>query len=38
LAGLSYDKTIICTVVDNSNAKNNIYTVTDGNIRFEANG
>ena len=38
LAGLNYDKTIICTIVDNSNAKNNIYTVTDGSIKFEANG
>ena len=37
LAGLEYDKTIICTIVDDSNAKNDFYTVTDGNIEFEAN-
>ena len=34
---ISYDETIICTIVDNSHAKQEFYyTVTDGNIRFDA--
>lgn len=35
---LDYDKTIICTVVDDSDAKNNIYIVSDGNVQFKAKG
>lgn len=38
IANLDYDKTIICTVIDNSNSKNDIYIVSDGNIKFEAFG
>lgn len=38
VAHLEYDKTIICTIVDNSNSKNNKYTVTDGSIKFEVEG
>jgi hypothetical protein len=38
LSNLNYNKTVICTVVDDSDAKNDKYTVTDGSIRFEAIG
>ncbi len=38
VTNLKYDKTIICTVTDISNAKNNIYTVSDGGTTFEAQG
>lgn len=34
---VSFDKTIVCTIVDNSNAeKQSYYTVTDGSVRFDA--
>lgn len=34
---VSYDKTIICTIVDNSEIeKRGFYTVTDGKVRFKA--
>jgi hypothetical protein len=36
LAGLEYDKTIICTVTDDSNKKNGEYRVSDGSITFLA--
>lgn len=36
LEQLSYDKTIICTITDDSNAKNGEYQVTDGSIKFKA--
>jgi hypothetical protein len=38
IANLAYDKTVICTVTDVSNAKNNIYTVSDGSVKFNAQG
>ena len=38
IANLDYDKTVICTVINNSNAKNNIYTVSDGSTVFDAQG
>ena len=38
IANLEYDKTIICTVIDISEAKNNVYTVYDGSSRFKAQG
>ena len=33
---LSFDKTIECEIVDNSNAKNGQYKVSDGSTRFDA--
>lgn len=36
LQEVSFDKTIICTVVDDSDKKNGHYIVTDGNIKFDA--
>jgi hypothetical protein len=33
---VSYDTTIVCTVVDASNSKNGEYQVTDGTIKFKA--
>ena len=36
LQQLPYDKTIICTIVDDSNAKNGEYKVTDGSVKFSA--
>jgi hypothetical protein len=36
LGQLSYDKTIICTIIDDSNAKNGEYRVTDGSVKFLA--
>ena len=38
IANLKYDKTIICTVTNIDNAKNNLYTVSDGSVTFEAQG
>jgi hypothetical protein len=38
IANLQYDKTIICTVVNNDDAKNNNYTVSDGSVEFIAEG
>jgi hypothetical protein len=38
VANLHYDKTLICTITDNSNAKNNKYMVTDGSVSFEVQG
>mgnify|MGYP003295810150 CR=1 FL=1 len=36
IANLEYDKTVVCTVTDISEAEQkNIYTVTDGNARFK---
>ena len=37
LDNISYDKTIICTIVDNSRAtQESYYTVSDGSVRFKA--
>lgn len=36
LGQLSYDKTIICTIIDDSKAKNGEYRVTDGSVKFWA--
>ena len=37
LNNISYDKTIICTITDNSHAeKEGYYTVTNGSVRFKA--
>lgn len=38
IANLAYDKTVIGTIVDVSNAKKNIYVVSDGSIKFNAQG
>lgn len=39
IANLDYDKTIVCTITDISNAeKQNLYTVTDGSTTFQAQG
>jgi hypothetical protein len=34
LTQLAYDKTIVCTITDNSNAKNGVYQVSDGSVKF----
>jgi hypothetical protein len=34
IANLEYDKTIICTVVDNTDKRNNKYKVSDGSTIF----
>lgn len=36
LQDISFDKTIICTIVDDSDKKNGHYIVTDGTIKFDA--
>ena len=36
LQGVSFDSTIVCTIIDDSNSKNGKYQVTDGTIRFDA--
>lgn len=36
LQDVSFDKTIICTIVDDSKKKNGCYVVTDGTIKFNA--
>lgn len=36
LTQLAYDKTIVCTITDNSNAKNGVYQVSDGSVKFQA--
>jgi hypothetical protein len=36
IANLKYDKTVICTVTSIDNAKNNLYSVSDGSVVFEA--
>jgi hypothetical protein len=36
IANLDYDKTIICTITDNSNKHNNKYSVSDGSTIFIA--
>jgi hypothetical protein len=37
LEGISYDQTILCTIVDDSRRKEGIYTVTNNNrVRFDA--
>ena len=36
LQEVSFDKTIVCTITDDSDKKNGHYIVTDGNIRFDA--
>jgi hypothetical protein len=39
IANLEYDKTIICTIVDKSEAKQKgLYLVSDGSTRFKAHG
>ena len=38
IENLDYDKTIVATITDISEAKNNIYTVTDGSVSFKAQG
>lgn len=36
LQDINFDKTIICTIVDDSDKKNGCYIVTDGTIKFKA--
>ena len=36
LQEVSFDKTIVCTITDDSDKKNGHYIVTNGNIRFDA--
>jgi hypothetical protein len=36
LQDVNFDKTIICTIVDDSNKKNGCYVVSDGTIKFNA--
>ena len=36
ISNLSFDKTIICTIVDDSDKKNGHYIVSDGTIQFDA--
>jgi hypothetical protein len=36
LEEISYDKTIVCTITDDSNRKNGEYVVTDGTMTFKA--
>lgn len=36
LQDVSFDKTLICTIVDDSDKKNGHYIVTDGTIKFDA--
>jgi hypothetical protein len=36
LDGISYDTTMICTIVDDSDKERSHYVVTDGSIRFDA--
>ena len=36
LENVSYDTTIICTIVDDSNSKNGEYKVTDGSVTYTA--
>ena len=36
LKDISFDTTIICTIIDASDSKNGRYQVTDGTVRFEA--
>lgn len=36
ISGIAFDKTIECEIVDNADAKNGRYTVTDGSTKFEA--
>ena len=38
LNGLEYDITKVCTIVEDKDAKNNLYIVSDGTIKFEAYG
>jgi hypothetical protein len=33
---LAYDKTIVCTIVDNSNSKNGEYKVSTGDVIYTA--
>jgi hypothetical protein len=34
IANLEYDKTIVCTIVDNEDKRNNRYKVSDGSAVF----
>ena len=36
VSDLPYDQTVICTILDNSNAHEGVYTVTDGTSTFDA--
>ena len=36
ISNLSFDQTIICTIVDDTDAKNGHYVVTDKSVRFDA--
>jgi hypothetical protein len=36
LDAVSFDTTIICTIVDDSNRKNGEYKVTDGSVTYKA--
>lgn len=36
ISEVSFDKTILCTITDNSKKENGEYTVTDGSISFQA--
>ena len=36
VSSVSYDKTIVCSIIDDSDSKNGHYYVSDGSVRFEA--
>ena len=36
LKDVSYDTSLICEIIDDINKDNNLYTVTDGNVKFDA--
>ena len=36
IKGLQFDKTVICSIIDDSKKQNGIYKVSDGSISFEA--
>ena len=38
IANLNYDKTLICTITNIADEKNDIYVVSDGSISFKARG
>jgi hypothetical protein len=36
LESISFDRTILCTIVDNSAKESGMYTVSDGSVKFTA--
>lgn len=36
LSGLSYDKTVVCTIIDDSKRDKGIYVVKEGSVSYEA--